>query len=383
MTSRRPHLLSACAGIAAAVLATNAAAQVPCDSLHGVTFYPVDQGNYQYGFSLQPMDANDYVLSAEWAFLGEEFLDHGYGTGTQTVFPSAGTYLVCVQASLDGGNSGFCEAIHCELVPIPVDAACADLIAEFTIGVEDGGIRFIDLSSSPVAIGSHTWDFGDGSTSYEASPLHAYDGTGPYEACLTVTAAGCSATVCNWVYLGPSNVPCSTLLQPAISVIQYQRTVAAFDESITSGMNTSRTWDFGDGMSATGNPVIHTYAQEGTYLLCGAVDLWGPLTPDTCQASACELVHTLGAAGIGDRVGPPALRAWPQPFGASVTIEQVPPRAPWQVMDLLGRTHLAGSSPATGPLTISTVDLPAGAYIFRTETPGGALMIRLVKGSGD
>lgn len=371
--------LSACT-LSAAALALPLAAQVPCDSLNGISFTQMDNGGYQHTFTPHAMDAGSGLLYTEWAFLGEGYMDHSFGIQPQATFPGAGTYLVCLRAGLYNGQTGDCEAVHCELVPIPVDPACADVVAAFSIAVEGGGIRFQDQSTAGASIYSHAWDFGDGSTSMEDSPLHAFGASGPFQVCLTVATATCSATACNWVYFGTPDVPCGTLLHPAISVIQYQQTIAAYDQSITSGMNTSRTWDFGDGDTATGNPVLHTYAWEGTYQVCGQVKLWGPLTPDTCQASACQWVNTFVAAGLGTDAPPLALHAWPLPFSGMLNVENAGAETPWQLVDLLGRVCRTGISATSGAITISGQGLGQGAYVLRLEGKNGPRTLKVVKG---
>jgi PKD repeat protein len=42
---------------------------------------------------------------------------------------------------------------------------------------------------------SYTWDFGDGTTSTQMSPVHQYTGTGPYTVSLTISNGSCSETV--------------------------------------------------------------------------------------------------------------------------------------------------------------------------------------------
>ena len=48
------------------------------------------------------------------------------------------------------------------------------------------------------------WDFGDGTTSVEQSPLHQYDSAGIYQVCLTVSNQYGSNTYCRTLYLGVS-----------------------------------------------------------------------------------------------------------------------------------------------------------------------------------
>lgn len=374
-----PHCFARPLALTLAATCTAAAwAQPPCDSLHTATFTHADLGAYAYGFSpVLPDQAA--LLSAEWGFLGSSYMDFSLAQQPQTLFPGAGEYVACLRALLQSDAAGICESVHCAPISIPVDSTCADVSAAFTISVQGGAIQFMDQSSALAPILAYTWDLGDGTVSAMASPTHTYPGNGPYEACLTVSTATCTATVCNWIYLGPPDVPCGTLLQPAIGVIQFGNTIAAFDQSITSGMEASVSWDFGDGGTATGSPVIHTYAWDGYYEVCGQVRLWGPLTPDTCTAAACEPVHTYAATGIGGPAEGEALRAFPMPFDEVLTVAGVPAGARWQLLDLLGRPCRAGRAPASGPLHVPGHGLPPGSYVLRVEGPGQAMHLRAVK----
>ena len=66
-------------------------------------------------------------------------------------------------------------------------------------------IQFTDLSDSTAV--QWLWDFGDGDSSVDQSPLYTYDLDGGYIVCLTVTDAfGCAATACDTVQVTKSEV---------------------------------------------------------------------------------------------------------------------------------------------------------------------------------
>lgn len=383
------HLSAWIPCLAGALLATALAApsmaQPPCDSLHLVTFTYATPGGYQYDFEVLNPDATVSPTYTEWAFLGEGFMQGAAGDSVTVTFPGAATYLACIRTFLTGGNlPGWCESVHCGLVEVPVDPACADLVAGFTISLQGDSIQFHDLSEAPAGspIISRHWDFGDGTYSDAASPLHRYAGNGPYEACLTVSTGTCTATACNWIYTGPPSVPCEVLLQPSIDVLQYRHVIAAFDHSVTSGMSSSLSWDFGDGTTGTGNPVLHAYEWEGFYQVCGETRLWGPLTPDTCVASDCRMVDLGGAVGVPITGSGSALRAWPLPFTEQLSVAGTGPGASWQLLDLTGRVHLAGTAPATGTFILAGGGLPAGIYLLRITGPQAVRTLRVVKAEG-
>ncbi len=355
-------------------------AQNTCDSLNTVTFTDQSTGAYSYQFNPVPPVSGASIVYTEWGFGSLDFTDFSLAPQPQYTFPGPGEYLVCMRATVTDGPQT-CQSTHCELLVVPEDPACASLVPDFTIGYQSGILNFIDQSTHNGPITSWTWDFGDGTGSTEMAPTHSYTGAGPYQACLTVATDSCSSTACNWIYMGPTGVPCDTLLHPVIGVIQYERTIAVFDQSVTSGMNSSIIWDFGDGITATGSPAIHTYGDNGYYQVCGEVDLWGPLTPDTCTASACAGVSAFIATGIGPHSAPEVLRAYPVPFTDAFTVEGADASVRWELVDVLGRTLLNGVSPAAGPFTIPGGKLAAGNYLLRLTSSTNVKVIHVVKSS--
>jgi len=133
----------------------------------------------------------------------------------------------------------------------------------------------------------YAWSFGDGNTSDEASPVHAYKDGGDYVATLTVTDDGglsASATVAVRVQPGTSNCTGDTCggntVKPlAVMTIPLGWTSCAggsvgvpltFDgtasrPSSETGRITLYQWDFGDGTSASGATVEHTYTRAWRY----------------------------------------------------------------------------------------------------------------------
>ncbi|ANT63381.1 hypothetical protein AYJ57_23130 (plasmid) [Salipiger sp. CCB-MM3] len=65
----------------------------------------------------------------------------------------------------------------------------------------------VDVSDAEGHALSYAWDFGDGTTSTEATPSHTYTGTGVYTVSLTVTDELGAATLFNTVDIDVGNVP--------------------------------------------------------------------------------------------------------------------------------------------------------------------------------
>jgi hypothetical protein len=144
----------------------------------------------------------------------EAGIQYQAGTGNQTVGvpvtgPGSLTFLIPVDSLLTGPNSIWitasvpaCLTLDTLLIrpiiqlnPVPTAAFSWD------IAISSPGAMFFD--SSLVAGDSLVywyWDFGDGTTSTDAEPVHLFPSGGSYQVCLTVTTAGgCSDSTCNWV----------------------------------------------------------------------------------------------------------------------------------------------------------------------------------------
>lgn len=119
-----------------------------------------------------------------------------------------------------------------------------------------GGFAYSD------GVASQIWNFGDGTTSTEDYPSHSYSNTGTYLVSVTLTNyCGNDTTLTQMV-----TVDDNTQIQNAY--IGASASSACPGEQIefyaSSGMETYQ-WDFGDGSSATGNYLTHTYSTLGTY----------------------------------------------------------------------------------------------------------------------
>jgi len=118
------------------------------------------------------------------------------------------------------------------------------------------------------AIGSWSWNFGDGSTALSPNPAHSYLAPGTYTVVLTVTdTAGCMNTVSHDVIINPlpvANFDAGLNNCAGASVFFNEMS------STTAGYVMLWIWDFGDGNTQTvihpANPnVNHTYANAGNY----------------------------------------------------------------------------------------------------------------------
>jgi PKD repeat protein len=127
-------------------------------------------------------------------------------------------------------------------------------------------VNFQDMSYGPNGQSPDAWywEFGDGTVSDTQNPVHTYADTGFYTVCLTIyTNDSCSSTYCEEIYTGiiPPPSGCESFILP---LNMYGLTVD-FEGYTVSQYPTDYTWEFGDGVTATGQYVSHTYPAAGMY----------------------------------------------------------------------------------------------------------------------
>jgi len=158
-------------------------------------------------------------------------------------------------------------------------------------------VRFIPAFFGDSVNTTHSWSFGDGNSSNAPSPIHSYQAAGAY----TVTHIVAHI-------LGPNNICRDTVIHtiviqsvcnliPSFSFIVDTsnnptpgRTVYFQNTSTPYNFGDSVRWSFGDGTSAGGQNVNHTYANSGTYNVCMRIiqRVNGALT--TCVREVCQTV---------------------------------------------------------------------------------------------
>lgn len=223
---------------------------------------------------------------------------NGAYTVTHT-YPHAGPYEVCVKILYYGG----CEARKCKPIIIQPNPnqTCAVHLFEITPSINSLVRGFF---ASPSSVPNRRpenicWYFGDGrDTCYPISlqnPLlsffinHTYPGPGVYRACVKITfQGGCIAYDCREVVIRNNTNVCGgymtdSLIGPRIFKFKGFSIHNPNDEAI------SYRWTFGDGTTALGREVTHTYNQAGNYEICLTI-----LTRRGCETRICKTIHVPG-----------------------------------------------------------------------------------------
>lgn len=139
---------------------------------------------------------------------------------------------------------------------------------------EEEGVQF-DGSSSNDPEGealTYAWQFGDGTSGHGVTTTHAYAKAGTYTVTLTVSDGDLDAqdTVSITIHEIPpqNNPPSAVIVEPEDGASFEVEDSVFFDGSGSSdpdGDSIAYGWDFGDGVTGTGETTTHTYTVEGTY----------------------------------------------------------------------------------------------------------------------
>jgi PKD repeat protein len=148
----------------------------------GFTFSPSNpQRGEEVQFTDRSMDPEGYPLQYHWDF------GDGHNSSEQSpnhFYPEAGKYAVTLTIVDEDGNT--------EVASETVSISSMPISAGFTFTPTDPGVResvrFTDESQDPEGgTLEYYWDFGDGQSSYDRNPSHAYGSVGRYEARLTIS----------------------------------------------------------------------------------------------------------------------------------------------------------------------------------------------------
>ena len=128
-------------------------------------------------------------------------------------------------------------------------------------------VSFNNTSTGPnVAYG---WSFGDGQTSVQQSPSHAYNAGGNYQVTLiAITANGCADTVTQPVVVNPKPTADFT-----VSAVCYGATsVFTNTSSVSTGSIVAYAWSLGNGNSSILPNPTQAYASSGAFPVTLAVE---------------------------------------------------------------------------------------------------------------
>ncbi|WP_066408170.1 PKD domain-containing protein [Flavisolibacter tropicus] len=179
---------------------------------------------------------------------GANVIDHTYNI--------PGVYHVSLQAT----NSFGCSSTRTFLKYITINDGVQP---SFTVSAPSSCTLPVSYTFNNSSTGTGTlsyyWEFGDGSTSTDKDPTHAFAVAGDYTIKLTATNdKGCSTTKTQILKVGVAN---TSITAPAITCINEP--VVFSNSSVPSPV--SAAWDFGDGTTSTEINPTKSYGAVGIY----------------------------------------------------------------------------------------------------------------------
>lgn len=165
-------------------------------------------------------------------------------------YDSTGTYIVCLTVTNNCGSDILCHDV----------VLCIDPSADFNYGVNELTVGFYQLSTME---DDYQWDFGDGTHSTEAEPVHTYNDEGIYNVSLLVSNDCGADQHFDTIYLFPPMMCNFSFEVDEDGIIHF------LDESLDA---MSCYWEFGDGSTSTDQHPVHKYEANGTYNCCLTIE---------------------------------------------------------------------------------------------------------------
>jgi PKD repeat protein len=130
-------------------------------------------------------------------------------------------------------------------------------------------------SSDPEGVNlTYSWSFGDGTTGYGPTTTHSYSNEGSYTIKLRVSDGELDAedkvTITVHEPAPQNNPPEAMIVEPLEGASAEVDDSVYFDGSDSSdpdGDTLAYIWDFGDGVTGTGEVTTHSYSESGTYTI--------------------------------------------------------------------------------------------------------------------
>lgn len=203
------------------------------------------------------IDKSAGATSWDWAF--------GDGsTSTQKnpshTYSTAGSFSVKLTVSNENGSDSQSDTITVSGQPAPV-LPRVDFNSNLTTGSAPLTVKFTDSSQNAAG---WSWDFGDGTTSFEQNPVHTYFSAGSYNVNLIAANANGTNSKSDTIIVSQAQetvLPAASFnADPALGYAPL--TVNFMDSSQNAD---AWSWDFGDEATSNEQSPSHIYLAEGTY----------------------------------------------------------------------------------------------------------------------
>ncbi len=207
-------------------------------------------------------DPENDIVNWYWDLDGDGTRDASGGRYTHE-YTLPGTYLVTLTVEDSAGNVSQATLT----VVAESEEFAVSVLADPVSAVAPAFVAF-DASSSSYASGtiaSFEWDFGDGSPKRLTSAVvsHQYAAPGEYRAKVTATTTDGKEKTAE-VLITMLDQPLVPVITSSLEEAKAPATIS-FDATESVGAVVSYRWNFGDGNTATGSQVSHTFTTPGRY----------------------------------------------------------------------------------------------------------------------
>ncbi len=315
------------------------------------------------GFANEPSFFDATVVSGglapftyTWNFGNNSF---GSGDTVATVYPVAGSYNVQVDVTDANGCTGVCN------LAVLVENF---LSVNFNTGGTFNGCAPLPVSFFNESVNAITylWDFGDGTTSNQANPVHVYTSPGIYDVTLSgfSQVGNLSASVTSQIAVFP---------RPVANFSAYPQVVGEAGQTVYFTDNSADAWtwnwNFGDPSSGAANTSniqnpTHVYSANGNYTVTLVVtNNYG--CADTTVKNGFAQVHV----GVDEHAPEINIIVFPNPFAESFYIRtsQVPGEI--SLKDVSGKQIplQMGNYSGTDMLISPDYRIAPGVYILQVD----------------
>jgi PKD repeat protein/uncharacterized protein YraI len=243
--------------------------------------YTVNEGSQVTLNGSGSKDADGSIVKHEWDlnYDGKTFVTDTLGNTAGTSYPDGpATVTVALRVTDDKG------ARHIATAQVKVDnvAPSAEAGGPY-VGRVGALISMTGTGTDPGTVDqaglTYAWDFGDGTQGAGPIVAHSYAQPGEYTLTLTVSDKdGAQGTDTATMHVTVHDQPPTAAISGPTNALVGE--TLSFDGSGSSddGSIVSYTWDFGDGATASGVNVSHSYGEAGSYNIILAVTDAGGLS---------------------------------------------------------------------------------------------------------
>ncbi len=308
-------------------------------------------------------DNRDTCINYPENYTGQYVVSHRYD--------HPGQYEVCVNILYYGG----CEARKCKTIVIPPPVNCGVHLFETVPSITSLVRGFIALPNStpPARVVRVCWYFGDGEDTcimpdaQQTPPFflirHTYPAPGVYRACVKILyEGGCLAEDCREVVIRPLSEICGGYMRDSMIAARTFK-FKGFSIHNPNDEAISYQWTFGDGSTATGQEVTHTFSIGGNYEVCLRIR-----TRLGCETTICNTIRVPGN-------NEPALHLSPNPVENILHADFLSTHTEQVNIKILNSTgtvlRIYTRSVTVGPNTwnFDVASLVPGVYSFVVQSP--------------